>query len=410
MVVDGRNRHRGVMSESDSEAPEASSSEKFEPSNLRTIAGVHRATGDRWVAGVASGVARHLNIDPVIVRIGFIGLTFIGLSGLILYVAGWFFLPSDDGKRSVAADWFNLDENEEQVRTVGLFVALVLSILTVVGDGGWGWSFGFAWVLVPLAFLYWLFAVRPRQKRAAMAAFVAEHGAATADASGDPNDPLAAYVAEKKAEAIQRIRLKESNRQSRRALFLLTVSVAAIAEAITLIVDRAGANVRGETYLVVALGAVAVGCLIGSLWGTAGGGLKFVGIALSVALALSALNLSGPVGQQVERPTQASEVKPRYDHSVGEFVLDLSDVSNPEALAGRDIDITMTAGESRIYVPDGVPVSLHADLTAGEIRAFGEERRGHRRGFDIVDDDGSSAKVLTINLDQTFGDVEVSRR
>jgi signal transduction histidine kinase/phage shock protein PspC (stress-responsive transcriptional regulator) len=48
------------------------------------------------VAGVALGLARWLGVDPVIVRIGFVVLSFAGAVGLILYGALWALLPSDD--------------------------------------------------------------------------------------------------------------------------------------------------------------------------------------------------------------------------------------------------------------------------------------------------------------------------
>ena len=90
-------------------------------------------------------------------------LTFVGLSGLILYLAAWFLLPAEDADQSIAADWFNLDKNEEQVRIIGLVVAAVLAALAIVGDSQWAW-WGLPWVLVPLAVLYWLFVVRPRRR------------------------------------------------------------------------------------------------------------------------------------------------------------------------------------------------------------------------------------------------------
>ena len=109
-------------------------SDGFASQNLRTLSDVRRSSDDRIVAGVCAGVARHLNIDPILVRIAVVALTFIGLSGLILYLAAWFLLPEDEADRSVAADWFNLDKNEPQVRAIGLFVAAVLAVVAVVGD------------------------------------------------------------------------------------------------------------------------------------------------------------------------------------------------------------------------------------------------------------------------------------
>src|SRR5258706_15968099 len=45
------------------------------------------------VGGVASGLARHLGVDPLVVRLGFAFLTIAGGSGVIAYGAFWMFVP-----------------------------------------------------------------------------------------------------------------------------------------------------------------------------------------------------------------------------------------------------------------------------------------------------------------------------
>ena len=46
-----------------------------------------RSATDRVLTGVAGGIGERLEIDPVIVRLGFVILTFAGGVGLLLYVA-----------------------------------------------------------------------------------------------------------------------------------------------------------------------------------------------------------------------------------------------------------------------------------------------------------------------------------
>ena len=48
------------------------------------------------IAGVALGLARRLGVDPVIVRIAFVVLSFAGAVGVLLYGALWVLLPSTD--------------------------------------------------------------------------------------------------------------------------------------------------------------------------------------------------------------------------------------------------------------------------------------------------------------------------
>jgi phage shock protein PspC (stress-responsive transcriptional regulator) len=58
-----------------------------------------RLTRDRKRAalgGVASGFARYLEVDPVLVRFAFVILTFFHGLGLLLYLVGWAVIPPDD--------------------------------------------------------------------------------------------------------------------------------------------------------------------------------------------------------------------------------------------------------------------------------------------------------------------------
>jgi signal transduction histidine kinase/phage shock protein PspC (stress-responsive transcriptional regulator) len=54
---------------------------------------LQRSRSDRLIAGVAGGIATHLGVDPVIVRVAFIGLSFAVGFGLIVYVLTWLLAP-----------------------------------------------------------------------------------------------------------------------------------------------------------------------------------------------------------------------------------------------------------------------------------------------------------------------------
>lgn len=47
----------------------------------------------RMIAGVAQGFANYLNVDPTLVRLAFVLLTFLAGSGIVLYIAGWVLMP-----------------------------------------------------------------------------------------------------------------------------------------------------------------------------------------------------------------------------------------------------------------------------------------------------------------------------
>ncbi len=58
---------------------------------------LYRLRNDRVVAGVASGLAAHLELDPVWVRLAFVVLAFIGGLGFLLYLVAWVVMPAADG-------------------------------------------------------------------------------------------------------------------------------------------------------------------------------------------------------------------------------------------------------------------------------------------------------------------------
>lgn len=49
---------------------------------------------DKMIAGVASGIAEHLKIDTVWVRLGFVMAVFAGFSGVLAYIILWIAIPA----------------------------------------------------------------------------------------------------------------------------------------------------------------------------------------------------------------------------------------------------------------------------------------------------------------------------
>ncbi|MGO8686671.1 MAG: PspC domain-containing protein [Candidatus Dormibacteria bacterium] len=57
---------------------------------------LYRPRNDRVVAGVAAGLAVHMELDPIWVRLAFVLFTFFGGLGVVLYIIGWVLMPSVD--------------------------------------------------------------------------------------------------------------------------------------------------------------------------------------------------------------------------------------------------------------------------------------------------------------------------
>jgi phage shock protein C len=56
---------------------------------------LYRSRKNRMIAGICGGLAEYLNLDPVLIRIGWVALTFLGGSGLLIYIIGIIIIPEN---------------------------------------------------------------------------------------------------------------------------------------------------------------------------------------------------------------------------------------------------------------------------------------------------------------------------
>jgi len=56
------------------------------------------------LAGVAVGLADYFDVDPTLVRIGFVALSLLGGLAVPLYLAGWLLIPEEGSDESVAEE------------------------------------------------------------------------------------------------------------------------------------------------------------------------------------------------------------------------------------------------------------------------------------------------------------------
>lgn len=63
----------------------------------RTKGRLYRDASDKFLGGVCSGIANYMNVDPAIVRLLFVIITFGGFGmGILIYIAMWIFIPIRD--------------------------------------------------------------------------------------------------------------------------------------------------------------------------------------------------------------------------------------------------------------------------------------------------------------------------
>jgi phage shock protein PspC (stress-responsive transcriptional regulator) len=354
---------------------------------VRDLSRLRRSTTDRKVAGVAGGLARHLDIDPLILRVGFVVLAFFGGAGLILYAAIWALVPEDDTDRATV----HLDERS---RTVALVALGVIAALALVGDS-WG-AFWFPWPLAIIGVIAFVWLSRSGRDTASEPA--EWEGADPAGPAGPAGyGPAPAYAAPRPRDPRKRGPI----------LFWFTLLLIAVAEGVLGIVDLWGAPVVDSAYAAVAVGVIATMLVVGSVVGRAGG-LIALGLLTSLGLigATAADRWDGD--RLFVAPTSASDVASSYSLSTGELVVDLSDVTDPEELDGRTLDVSGDAGRIEVVVPEGVDVQVEADVDGpGGYDLFGRQGGGIDWTQTATHDGGTDAPSMTIDATLGVGEITV---
>jgi phage shock protein C len=64
---------------------------------MRTRSPLRRSRRDRVLGGVCGGIARYLDIDPVLLRVAAVALALSGGVGVLAYVIAWVVLPEAPG-------------------------------------------------------------------------------------------------------------------------------------------------------------------------------------------------------------------------------------------------------------------------------------------------------------------------
>src|SRR6478609_2729680 len=70
---------------------------------MSSIWTVRRSAKDVKVAGLCGGIAAKWDVDPILVRIGFVLLALSAGIGVVLYLAGWLLLPVE-GRQTAPVD------------------------------------------------------------------------------------------------------------------------------------------------------------------------------------------------------------------------------------------------------------------------------------------------------------------
>ena len=370
----------------------------------RDLSRLRRSSTNRRLAGVAGGLGRHLDIDPVILRVAIVVLTLTGGAGLLLYLAFWLLVPSDDEAATLDLD--------DRSRNIALWaVTLIAGVVTLGALLGDPFPWDHFWVPVPLivlALVVWLVLGRNRRRDAVAggpppgtpgsSTAYAPYAGPAGPPPGTPGAPTAAY---------QPPPPPRNPRKRGPKLFWPTMAVAALGIGVLGVVDLAGVAVPDASYPALVVAACAVMLVVGAFWGRAGG-LILVALLATLATAGATAGDRWEDGEYVT-PANAAAVDDDYRMEVGELVVDLSKVEDLDALDGRNLDVTGGLGRIEVVVPDeGLDVEATGTVGGpGHVVLFGSDAGGIDSRRSGTHDGGDDVPTLTVDTTIGVGEIVV---
>ena len=313
---------------------------------------VTRSSSDRVLAGVAGGLGRYFDIDPIIFRIGFVVLTLAGGAGVLAYLAAWVLVPDDPIPGQAPAD-------RSRAATIAGAAVLALAAIVLLGHG-------LFFLAPPLIGLGLIAIVGVLLWRAA---------------GGEQGGTPAAKI----------------------GLALLLIVVAGLG----FVAVTFGAALGGGAViagLVIALGGALVisSFLGGRRW------LVLPALVIAIPLgfvAAAGLDVNGGVGERDYQPTTVGELADGYQLGIGQMRLDLTKVDLPPGRTPLKLD--MGIGSVRLFVPDDVCVASDVRVGAGYARVLDRDNGGLDVDWRQSPVEGAGVKRLVVHGDVGIGEIQV---
>ncbi len=386
-----------------------------------------RSRTDRKLAGVAGGLAAHLGVDPLWLRIGFVVLTFAGGLGILLYLIGWALIP-EEGQQATFGDGLL-----ERLRRAPSWVPIVLFVIAGLVFFGRAWGGPVFWALALIAAGVWLYRNDAHHQPPASPPFAGPPAGTMPPAPTVPSAtdtpsvpgggpaaawpgsvPPHAYPPHPYAYAPPPV-FAPRPRRPRSYLGRYTMAAMLLVLGVTAALDNIGAfRVPARAYPALALLVVGAGLVVGTFWGRSRSLILIGLLILPVAFAASLLRvpISGGAGQRVYVPATQAAVSPEYNLGAGQVRLDLTQVPwGPQPLTTR---VRVAAGEIDVVVPADVTVDFRAHTGAGEIDLpEGRIRNGLDVTFrEILTGDNASAQTpprLVLDAEASVGQIRLIR-
>ncbi|MGW9415038.1 PspC domain-containing protein [Arthrobacter cupressi] len=422
---------------------------------------------DRWIGGVASGVAHRFGVDPLIVRGIFVVLAIFAGVGVLLYGVAWALLPEPDGRihaqEAGAGRW-----------TAGMTGALITTIIGLpgLGRGVWGWGWDGApglfwtlfWVGAVACLVYFL--VQRNRNRNGIPTVGAPYAGAPYYAGPEPGAPQGGTVPAAPdmhgganafaAPATSNLPIPGEAppsgipagpgyagpgypgaptppqtptppqwkggqpRGPRRqgpgaAIIAITAGAALLVGGTIKLLDAGGTIQLGDAAnaVVWASGAavLGLGILVAGLRGRTSGFLGFLAV---VALVIGAIFNLVPRGDRFPMentqwiPLTQADAREGYNITGANGTVDLTRLELDEPLeSGLVVPLDITASNIKVIIPDTVPVELKADMTFANLKGAGGSTGNAQDDELRYFNTGKPGASLIIELDGTFSNVTI---
>ena len=374
-----------------------------------------RSSTDKVIAGVAGGIGAYFGIDPVIVRIAFIVLTFLGGAGPFLYLIGWLGLPREDSP-SVVANALRGD-SPHRLRSLAAVILILLGLLVIANLSGELFGvFVNVWSIAPYLALILIAAgvalvlwpgpagrhkpapVRPPAPAASppsSAYATAASPPSSAYATTAPPPPTAAGPEWSVAAppgppppAAPASVSSAKRRRGRSPFGSLTVAALFVYAGAAVMLDRLDAvDMDIGVFFAIALAITGTGLLV-SAFAVPARGLIFLGVLLCVpALLLAGADVrwGTGVGEVRVSVTDTEDLADEYRHGVGQMVVDLRHL-DPDR-TDHSVELSLGVGEMLVYVPDNIFTTADLSVGAGNIRVwYGGPAPGRTQDLNSVRD------------------------
>jgi phage shock protein PspC (stress-responsive transcriptional regulator) len=346
---------------------------------------LRRRTADRVIGGVAGGLGDYFNVDPLLFRIGFVGLIIFGGAGLVLYLIAWLLLPAEGHDASVVEAFFRrLGITPRGLAWTAIAILLLIVIQAVISPGGYLWIGdgprleGPAWIALAVVGVgIWL--LRRRDAAAPQAVATAVVVPPRAPAVPRPRSPLGWYVL---------------------AATLIVVGLLA------LVSQAAGVEVTPGQFFGAGLTVIGIGLVVGAWWGRARILVLLALLLLPVAVPASFITapLEGGIGDQRYTPANLAELRGDYRLLGGRLVLDLTGLSRRSDTI--HVVASVALGELVVLLPENASVQLDARVGAGSTIVFDSRQVGTSLHDRYVRNQFSGATYV-LDLEAGIGEVQV---